>query len=950
MSAQPCLTVITKFLYSLKHTGTAGFEGLVVTLLESATGQRFRISGSGQQHGQDARSEEGIGNRIKVEAKHYEKAKLNLRELTSEIVQATTLGTDLDLWVLAASCPVQNQHDEDLETITRKHDIEILILDQGNDGLPRVAVLASAYADAVESWVNCHDISVDLSQLRTALTELRELPGFQATLKQILDKLGSTLLGYEDARHRARTSVLDALNDRGTAEARFNQRAAVRAEKNRIDRLRIDDDLIKWWSAAQGGISHAAILGEEGTGKTWAVFNWMANGLEADMMPIVLPFSGNAESIPPRETLEWLLPKLLRKWTGVASEETWIRRSRRWFGASGATRPLIVVVVDGLNENAALNWPSFFRVLGYPHWQGKVTVLATDRPMHWEQRCARAGLVDFQEIRISGYTDRELERVLAGRAVPIASIPHELQDLIRTPRYCDLVCEHFQEMKGSADFTRERLLFLDAKHHAETKRGRMSEHEFVDVIRSLATRYRERSRAISLGDIQDLVPVPDPDRQVHQEIIDGGLLVVKAGSPGTFVIERKRLVYGLGMLLAETVEYTAENGATETELREKIQSWFEPHSEMDLKVEICGSALFHAYHYETFPKSARREILRYWLGLRNVEDSAQRSFVHYVLRHPDDFIAMAEVFWSSNRDLGVAQEFLARALTIHRDDTSVQPALVRAVHRWMSFVHPAGHPMMRHDSAREKRMRAAIETRVGHPLVPGAVQMAGELLTVIEDDGFLRLSRLGLLIMSAETRAPFIGALVPWAVASAVMGAAIAETVADWVVRLSVEDLEEILLPKTRALLALDEPIATQAAHTLLWRLGTAAAKELRVSRPLPEFEFHRKLRLEHEIDPCKSLLPWNDADCQQCVIREDVHVLRIRECLGDRIYDPEFDLPESFVRRCCEILQLDPASYKASYGSTVEVHTLDSVLPILAARAARAAGRLHSIGCPYDA
>jgi len=61
-------------------------------------------------NGQDARSERGFGNRIKVESKHYARASLDLRELTAEIVQAAMLGPEMDMCALAATCPISDQH------------------------------------------------------------------------------------------------------------------------------------------------------------------------------------------------------------------------------------------------------------------------------------------------------------------------------------------------------------------------------------------------------------------------------------------------------------------------------------------------------------------------------------------------------------------------------------------------------------------------------------------------------------------------------------------------------------------------------------------------------------------------------------------------------------------------------------------------------------------------
>jgi hypothetical protein len=173
MAESPIQAPISGFLSSLKHTGGAGFEGFIAALCESATGQRFRLSASGQQTGQDARSEPGNGNRIKIETKHYSRAALDLRELTAELWQAITLGPETDLWVLAASCRVNDQHAAALEAMANERGIEVLFLDLGIDGLPRVAVFMASQVEAVQRRIVEHDRSDDTGPMRLALEQLR---------------------------------------------------------------------------------------------------------------------------------------------------------------------------------------------------------------------------------------------------------------------------------------------------------------------------------------------------------------------------------------------------------------------------------------------------------------------------------------------------------------------------------------------------------------------------------------------------------------------------------------------------------------------------------------------------------------------------------------------------------------------------------------------------------
>jgi hypothetical protein len=68
--------VDTHYLYEclrrLPDTGPSGLEGLVRTLLENWTGQRFFLAKSGSQAGRDMRAERLNGNLIAVESKRYE--------------------------------------------------------------------------------------------------------------------------------------------------------------------------------------------------------------------------------------------------------------------------------------------------------------------------------------------------------------------------------------------------------------------------------------------------------------------------------------------------------------------------------------------------------------------------------------------------------------------------------------------------------------------------------------------------------------------------------------------------------------------------------------------------------------------------------------------------------------------------------------------------------------
>jgi hypothetical protein len=170
MDLQAAIQAVYDFLHDeMRATGAPGFEGLVAILLQQATGQEFRLSSSGRQAGRDAGSESGLVNTIKLEAKHYlATTPLNERELVAEISQAATSDPLLDIWVLAASRHVSEQIEHSLADHAAMYGVEILVVDIGINGLPRLGVLMASFADIVVDFAKRNGLSFG-PDLRSAL-------------------------------------------------------------------------------------------------------------------------------------------------------------------------------------------------------------------------------------------------------------------------------------------------------------------------------------------------------------------------------------------------------------------------------------------------------------------------------------------------------------------------------------------------------------------------------------------------------------------------------------------------------------------------------------------------------------------------------------------------------------------------------------------------------------
>jgi len=368
------------------------------------------------------------------------------------------------------------------------------------------------------------------------------------------------------------------------------------------------------------------------------------------------------------------------------------------------------------------------------------------------------------------------------------------------------------------------------------------------------------------------------------------------------------------------------------EIREYLESWFEPQRDMDRKVEICGSALFHALFRDHYPETGLRELIRYWVGLRNWAETAQLAFTGYVVRRPKVFLDVAEEFWSSGADSGAAQEFFRASFIANRDNTAIRPLLERSIRRWMGFVHPSGRRPADQDVEKDRIVRREIEARAGCPVLPGEMEVAGTQLIVVSDLPLLRLGRFALLIMSAGDALPFIGALANWAVASAAMDDGDFNDLVSWVVRLSDTDVDSILVAEARRLVAYASPVAREAARLLLWAIGSKRSRSLIDEYDLTP-EWYKERLAEHGSDPCKSFYAWNEEEVASCLRREDVDLYTILERAKCVPIDPSAVLPPSLIKRAQDALTpINPNAIRASTSHTLESHALETLTPILCA------------------
>ena len=313
-----------------------------------------------------------------------------------------------------------------------------------------------------------------------------------------------------------------------------------------------------------------------------------------------------------------------------------------------------------------------------------VAVMVTCRAEFWQERVSSTSIKE-KNVATNGYDDAELQEVLATSSLDLSQIPISLRPLIRKPRYCDLVIKHFAAMVVSGDMSVDRLLYEDYKDKEQRKLNQpVTDEEFRSILCTLARRYHSAGDCtIRRNELNHFLPGFINAQAGLQEIIDGGLLISTNGFEPTYKVDPRRLVHGLGMLLAEHL--CALPVGTINDTIDAIRQWLEPQPDMETKASIVGATVFFSFVKEDFPKTSRQALLFFWLTSRNLSIEQEETILAYAPECADDLATIADSCWETSSNNGPAQNRLANAFLKRREDPRIIEALIPAIKRWMSL-------------------------------------------------------------------------------------------------------------------------------------------------------------------------------------------------------------------------------------------------------------------------
>lgn len=915
--------LLTFFSY-LPPTGPRGFEGLIRDLLEAWCGETFRLARTGSQHGKDATSSDDSSNVIAAEMKRYDgKTSLTDRSIAGELVQVLEHLPDLDIWVLASAKELGETEVRNLHRRGQEHGIEVVVLDAREVGIGPLQAFLAEFPEIVLAF--CHETVPSLKiQVQQDLSAICSHPAFPLQSSLLRKTLQRATIGFDVTREQAKKWFFEKIQNPHESMATFFQDVAL-CDANRpipIIRKQIFTDLSAWWKDGDSQGWKCALLGEEGTGKTWAVMSWLLELSTSPSSPIIIPIMSGQLS-PHSDDLGELISRIFSKRFG-RSEVFWKRRFNKW-NFKRTEVPKILIVFDGLNEAPRVQWRSLLDQFSGEDWKNGVALLTTCRPHYWKQLYASGHLL----LATEGYDDSELEQVLQRVGRRTDDIPQALRPLIRKPRYCELVLQHFESM--TADPTVERLLYEDYRNRISKKsKFPVTSDAFREILASLAEKYRKGTTFIRRHDISKYFMGESNADAAIQEIIDGGLLVETGQNTSPLRVDRRRLIHGLGMLLADHLKDGNHDIAVHKGM---IDAWLEPGQEMEIKGAVVGAAIFFAVIDLSYPSNARQALMENWLCRRNLPDDEEDILTAYFPEFPNDVLALADTLWAEKAHNEVAEERLIWGILHRRDHLKVKPALVMAVKRWMSFINIGGYPSGQNHSELRNKALVAIQERLGRSIqADDDISLGRWIFKAIDDDRKFFLSHLALKVIGAGDRLSFVDALTHWAISRAILDRHYEADDVAWVLRLTDESLWDVLKSEWVLLAKSESEIQRKAANILLWCMGSRESNGIRMEL-LQDLYQKPDWVIENEKDPCVGIFALARDRYQECINRDDLPIKGVIRKLNEYLPDPELRAHQGFIDRLLEEsrnLQLQGFCHNRM-GKTVEECEIDGFLDVAA-------------------
>ncbi len=625
-----------------------------------------------------------------MEAKRY-KGTLSLEGLVAKaVVGAHALGGAIDLWVLGATSAAGDDALKWLTDILEREGVSFLALDWSDTEIPQLALLLAWQRDATLDWFRRSVSDAPLDDVARELDEVRRAEGFDRGVRELRVAVNSADLGLDALRGRSRAWMATRLADRGASRRSFGQFVVpLDSKAPTVRRAELVGEVSRCVREGVRESTVVAVLGDEGTGKTWLVAQACSELAEK---PIFVLVAGRRCKMLKAEDPRASLSSLLTEQGGAdpGRVKIWHRRLTRWSNQGKLGQLRFVVVLDGLDERPSLPWTDLLQSLAEEVSKLGGCVVVTSRPAFWDREIVpRLGQSSrVQQLRVEQFTNEELDEVLARAGLGENEWPAEVRSFVRNPRACAVALRLLDRLSlQPSALTIERLLLEYWRARLE-ERGDLVAHsveEFHELLIGHARDWRERpDRTYRREKWQSYSPAAEiglrPVAEEIAEIEEGRFMTVT--SSGRYTFRAETVPFAMALLLVAEVQSALDVG--KTDMVELVGRQVEEIRGFDRVSDILAAAVLVARGDPDLPRELHSAIVAAWLGLQNVSAESIHAMSAYAVEAAAPMLDAAELP-ESQGGRGIREDLLLPLLLDLRNGVGSGEELQRRVNSWLGY-------------------------------------------------------------------------------------------------------------------------------------------------------------------------------------------------------------------------------------------------------------------------
>lgn len=922
---------------ALQQGGTASnFERLARALLDRLLGVPFVGAQSSFQHGGDAGTIGKQGRRLRLECKRYsDTSTLNERELLGEIDQALARDQALEAWLLTATRAVPEQIQQSLIQKGERVGVPVVIIDWTDH---EVAPLAALCASAP------HLVEEQLSQKAGEAARALQTVSNDAIERLRLD-LQSWCLGYDTLRTLSHARLEKIWKSPQESNAKLGQNAAGGNETKRIKRTTVDDALSDWWKGAAHDDAPVAVVGLEGTGKTWATLAWLVDNRDEQPIVLIVPSSVMTAFSPVSETdVRQFLAARLYEISGVRNQEHWLRRLDNLLKRPPDEGPTLTVFFDGLNQEPSVQWLQLLKILQGESFAGRVRVVVSARTHYFEGRLSELSslVVPAKRINVCLYDitpGGELDQMLEFEGLSRTDLHTDVIEFARNPRLFKLVMRFRERLVEPYQVTLHRLLWEYGRDTLGARAGRsFSEEEWREWLKEIAQKHLDGIKEYSVRSLGETIGRPDlnPGDVYNRlsDIIDGRF--ASHDPTGNLQLTPEVVAQALGVaLLSYLYQVTTPDFYN---LDAQLTKWLDPIEGIDEKAEILRAAVSILVEEGRAAESSITGVLvTAWLQTQNITDTHRLELACLAPHFPDALLDAVE-HSRSHTSARIWAVRALRAIPSTEDESLTSAALatiIKRACRWMSHVSRDVDMRPDHDEWHSDRLKRLIGVDSSQ-----RIKVVDVELELVDNPYGLPAFSVPSIIQAfplAEALPIFEVATVSFAIS---MGLGGSWDDLKWVCLLNEIDPEET----TKALRGLSQEVSLRPPETgvhpefpkrvasLLLRLTGHKADEEAAEAIDPDLEEFPTYEKDYLPQPGRSLFPLERRHAKITLNDTELSLYyRIRRT-KELWLDPSFEPPAAFVAELREMAaRIDVEKLDRSLDVTSEDHDFEELEPVLA-------------------